>query len=82
MGRRSVAPEGDDFLPGVTPGDLRLLMKKETDPKNLKRCLVAYSRKAGETINEVAEVTAEAPETVRRWASTMDRKGLRKSRGA
>ena len=76
MGIRSAVPEGDDFLPGVTLGDLKLLMKKETDPKNVKRYLVAYNRKAGKTINEIAEVTAETPETVRRWVSAMDGKGL------
>ena len=76
MGIRSAVPESDDFLPGVTLGDLKLLMKKETDPKNVKRYLVAYNRKAGKTINEIAEVTAETPETVRRWVSAMDGKGL------
>jgi len=76
MGRKSAVPEGGDFLPGVTLGDLKLLMKKETEPKNLKRYMVAYNRKAGKTINEIAEVTAERRETVRRWVSTMGRKGL------
>ena len=76
MGRKPVVPEGDDFLPGVTLGDLKLLMKKEKDPKNLKRYLVAYNRKAGKTINEIAEVTAETRETVRRWVSIADREGL------
>ena len=60
----------------MTPGDLKLLMKKEADPKNLKRRLVAYSRKAGKAINKVAEATAETPGTVRRWASTVDGNGL------
>ena len=76
MGRKPVVPEGDDFLPGVTLGDLELLMKKEADPKNLKKYLVAYNRKAGKTINEIAEVTAETRETVRRWVSAMDKRGL------
>lgn len=61
----------------MTPGDLKLLMKKEADPKNLKRRLVAYSRKAGKAINEVAEATAETPGTVRRWASTVGGNGLK-----
>ena len=66
MGRRPVVPKADYFLPGATLDNLKLLMKKETDLKNLKKYLVAYNRKAGKTINEIAEVTAETPGTVRR----------------
>ena len=62
MGRSAVS-EGGDFLPSVTLGDLKLLMKKETDPMTLKRYLVAYNCRVGKTINEIAEVTVETPET-------------------
>ena len=65
MGRKSVVPEGDDFLPGVSLGDIKLLMDKE-DPRNFKRYLVAYNRKAGKTLVEIAEFTGEPYENVRR----------------
>lgn len=76
MGRRPVVPEGDDFLPGVSLDDIRRLMKKENDPKNYKKYLVAYNRKAGRTINEIAEITAEPYENVRRWVVAAGREGL------
>ena len=76
MGRKSVVPEGDDFLPGVSLGDIKLLMDKEEDPRNFKRYLVAYNRKAGKTLVEIAEFTGEPYENVRRWVATMGRNGL------
>ena len=76
MGRRPVVPEGDDFLPGVSPDDIRRLMKKEKDPKNYKKYLVAYNRKAGRTINEIAEITGEPYENIRRWVVAAGREGL------
>ena len=76
MGRTPTIRKDDDFLPGTSPDDLRRLMRQEKDPKNLKKYLAAYNRKAGRTIKEIAEMLGETYETVRRWMSAMEKGGL------
>ena len=75
MGRRSVVA-GDEFLPGTTLDQLKRLMREEKDPRNVIRYVVAYNYKAGRTIKEIAEITGENRENVRRWVDTVRKKGL------